>query len=158
MAYADLRDPLVALVEGVQDVGKVHGRERWSDTWPGFLKHFKTSVDDKDRIRGWMVSRVRKVQVPGGADRQGAVDYNNEFLIRGILGFNDADNSDADMQTLVDAIIAVLNADKNLSGATNVQKNMSGPASCRIIEPRMFGSVMCHYAEIIYDVRTQETF
>ncbi len=158
MAYDDIRKALVTLVDGVADAGVVHNRERWSDNWPDFLNQFKVSVNDQDVVRGWMVTRVRKAQVPGGADRNNAVDYNNEFLIRGIMGFNDEGDTDLEMQDLIDAIILVLNADKNLSGVTDVQDFESGPATLRIMEPRMFGRVMCHYAEIVYSVRTLETW
>ena len=158
MAYNDLRVAIKALLDGVTDIGVTHTRERWSDTWPSFLSLFKTQVNGEDQIRGWTISRTSKVMTVSGASREASVNYTEEFLIRGFLGFSDADDTDGTFQALVDTIVTALNGDKNLSDAAGVVDYGAVPVEVRILDLRMFGRVMCHYTEMRYTVQVMEDF
>jgi hypothetical protein len=155
MAYTDVRDAVVALVDGVANTGTVHGRERWADDWPTFLGMFKANISGSDEIRGFMVSRESVVD-DLNEDRMGAVGHKHSFVIRGVVGFDDSRDTETTFQTLVDSILAALDADKDLSG--NAVSGGQGPAEARILDLRTFGRVLCHYVEILFVVTTVDAF
>jgi hypothetical protein len=76
------------------------------------------------------------------------VERTHEVRLRGFHGLSDVAASELTFQAIVDGILDAIDGDKTL-GKT-VQE--SGPARVETIENRMFGKVLCHYAEIIVPV------
>ena len=155
MAYGDLQTEILALLGAVTNIGQTHGRERWSDNWPDYLDLFKSTIGGNDEIRGWFVTR-EAILDEENEDREGAIAHKHQFVIRGIMGFDDSRDTETLFQVLVDAVMAGLDADQNLNG--NAVDWGQGPSSARVMELRRFGQATCHYVEILWPVTTMDTF
>lgn len=149
--YTDLRDNIVDVVETVPDIGKVYGRLRYAADWSKYLDLFKTKIDSTPQIRGWTVTRETVDVTP---ERFRANEEVWTFVIRGHLGLSDNLDSEGTLQDLATLVIRALNARTDL-GVTNVVDYGVGPASMRVCEPRMFGSVLVNYCEIALPVELQ---
>lgn len=155
MSYTTVRDAVQAVVASVPNIGQVHGRERFADNWPRFLDLFKSTIATVDQIRGWMVTRERILQEVAES-AFGKWVHHHDFVIRGVMSFADADDTETTFQTLVDAVVAKLESDSSLSGTAIVWGQE--PVEVRAIDIRMFGSVMCHVAEIAVAVHTSDPY
>lgn len=156
MAYDDIRSRIVTIIEGAaDDVGIVHNRDRWANNWTDLLKLFEHEMSDGtgNRVLGWMISRRTVEPDQEGADgsRFGAVHRLYTFQIRGVMGFNDEDDTEGKFNALVDAVIDALDNNINMTGAAaETVPQGAGFTSVGTIELRLFGSVVCHYVEIIF--------
>jgi hypothetical protein len=73
-------------------------------------------------------------------------EINYVFKVRGYFGLDDANASEITAIGIVEAVVLALNADATLRAYFG-----GGPkplAECTTFEPRLFGDVLCHYAEI----------
>jgi len=134
-------------LEGVTGIGNVYGYERWANNHSKFLDLFRT---DADTINGWVISRASTAQqVTAYRKRQNA----HVFTIKGFYGLKDADASETTFQALLDNIQTAFESDITLNGTVKTTcpnwGQMSGAAGLQItsVEARMFGNILCHYAE-----------
>jgi hypothetical protein len=152
VAEATIRARIKTVVSGVSNVGLVYDYERWKSDWSDYLDTFKTTISSVEYIRAWTITcesfrPVELATMGGGADIE--VDY--IYKIRGYFGLDDAHTSEKTAIALVESVINALNADTTLHAYYG-----SGPhplAELTIFEPRAFGDVMCHYAEITLPVK-----
>lgn len=149
MNLADIREQIRVILAGVPGIGVVHDYERLSTDWNKYLDLYK---DSGGRINGWTVSRFK---TPERTHSQGGgMTRTHQFIIRGIYGLKDADATELAFQDLVEAICVAFRAADTLNGAcftcTPTEGAPDGAAGIQveIVEPRMFGGVLCHYAEL----------
>jgi hypothetical protein len=144
MSLAAIRHELVAIIEGVTGIGKVHNYLRWSDKYSTFLNLFK---DDNDKINGVMVTRDKTDEEYSGGGRTSEREHNIKIIC--IYGLEDGEQTEIYFQdTIVEGICAKLRAQKTLNNRTA----FLGPPQVKVVEPRKFGNVLCHYAEITVSV------
>lgn len=144
MSLTEIRTEIKAIIEGVSGIGIVHEYLRWSSTSSKFLTLFK---DKSDKINGCMMTRVKTVEdaVSGGRTS----DRDHKFRIICIYGLDDDGESELYFQdTIVEGICTKLRSEKTLCNRTVAL----GVPQVEIVEPRKFGSVLCHYAEITVSV------
>lgn len=67
------------------------------------------------------------------------------WQIIGIMGLDDSAATQKTFATLAEDVVGALDADGDLHGASY---HDCGAASLDVFEERLFGSVLCHYAEI----------
>jgi hypothetical protein len=147
MPVANILEKITLLLQGVSGIGEVHDYERWSNDWSQFLSLFK---DAEGKINGWMISR-KSTEAEFDTTTL-TVMRRHLFLIRGVYGLRDSDASETTFQALVEGIQNALDgASVTLTG---VALN-HGAANVRTIEARVFGTVLCHYTEIAYEVEEQ---
>lgn len=146
--FETIRDAIVTRLNTVASIGQVHNRERYSADWSAYLGQFKNAATGD--IRGWTVTFGGLTGTPyrGAANRRAY-----EFVIRGYLGLDDSANTETAFYNLVEAVLDALDGRTDL-GDTDVIDFSVGPASVRAAEPRQLGSVLVHYAEIVYPVET----
>ena len=137
MALADIRGQIVTILSAVTGIGTVHAYERWAADWTGFLTHFKT---ESNKINGWTVSR-RKTE--SDRDTMPTLNRKHRFVMRGYYGLKDSAATELTFQALVEGVQDAFES-QYLLGGTVIN---SGPVQVLVIEQRMFGSVLCHYAE-----------
>ena len=145
--YADIRTRIKAILLGVDGIEIVHEYDRFIANWEKFLELFKNS---DERISGWTISRR---SVDTARHHSPVVERSHDVRLRGFHGLNDAAASELVFQSVVDGVLDAIDRDRTL-GKT-VQE--SGPARVEIIENRMFGKVLCHYADIIVPVLEYKT-
>ena len=147
MSLSTIRDRIKTVLEGVSGIGVVHDYERWSANWTDMLAHYQKN----GKLNGWAISRRA---TPEEWATMPVVERSHEFHISGIYSLNDAAASEKAFQDLVEAVAAALRNDPNLGG-TCIE---AGPVNVEVVEPRMFGSVLCHYCLIKLPVHDRETY
>lgn len=146
MSYPLIREQTAAILAAVSGMGIVHQYQRLSTEWGKFLNLFK---DSGGKINGAVITRS------GVSERQAGVGQKQTahiMTIRFYCGLNDADASETAFQALIDAARADFAANKTLNGTCDTTHSgwaLGGPLglNVRVIDNRMFGSVLCHFAE-----------
>lgn len=138
--YTAFRDALTAAIEGVSGTGVVQKRQREITDWTEYLKSFvAANVTSLTRVRGWWVVRERRED---DWDAFGRIDSRHTFVMRAILGIEDRADTDATFGDMVDDVMDAVTG-LSVTNAWDV-----GACVARVIEPRVFGGVLCHYAEV----------
>jgi hypothetical protein len=114
------------------------------------LELFRVGGHSDGKINGWTISRKRTATEQA---TMGEIERAHVFMIRGVYGLKDADATESTFQALIEDIQAAFEADDTLGGACRTIDPDWGPMSGAVglqvdlVEPRMFGGVLCHYAE-----------
>lgn len=150
MSEATVRTAIVALINGVSNVGTVLNREPLDNTWDEFLDRFKVTISSVDQIRGFTVS-CEAIPSEGfiatGARNTGLID-NYQFKIRGYCSLN------YDNATETDFLAVCINVRDALNGGiVSGSVFNADPAQIDTYTPRIFGGTLCHYCEITQVVR-----
>lgn len=130
MSLSAVRAAIVAKLNAVPGIGRVHNYERFAATNSKFIELY---ANDDDQILGWHVRRV--------ATASQFITFNRwkettSWEIRGYAGLNDAAASELALDELVELIRAAFRADDTLGGvvdtcttneAAGVQLADSGP-------------------------------
>lgn len=147
MDYATLLSQIKTAVESVTDIGQVHDMIRGWKNDNEFRTLFETTISSKKQIRGWTITRdgiPENSRYATGGQHQ----ITHQFVIRGYLGLEDANETEKTIQALVESVLQKLDNAVTLGGNVRV----AGPATAPVIAHREFGNVLCHYAEIQYPV------
>lgn len=140
MSLSTQRTALKAILDGVPGIGVVHDYERWAAQWAEFLARFQDSATQT--IRGCTITREATAEV-WLTNTQ--VERRHTWIIRLYVGLDDTAASEKTAQGLVEAICDALRLDPALGGSA---EGDSPPPQVRAFEPRLFGRVLCHVAEI----------
>lgn len=151
-----IRAAIVATLEAVPDIGVVHARERNANDLAK-LKQLYFSEPHQD-VRGWFVRRVRIRETGILQPRYLEVI---DWQIRGVMGFNDAKESELAMDDLVDAVRARFRADPTLGGAIT-KTGLLGADKDRGLQlvdagPVLFGGVLCHGVRLDLTTTTERS-
>lgn len=152
MSEDAIRTQIAAILSGVADIGKVYDYERWTANWSKFIQLFKVSVGGQQQIRGWEISRIavnESLETLGGGSA--ATDSTHRYLLRGYMGLADEDATEKTFNALIETIRDAFRQNLRLNGTASWHKYIQ----VRKIEPRMFGNVLCHYAELELTVEEQ---
>ncbi len=134
-------------LEAITDIGIVHDYYRYVANPTKFVTLFSyTPTGGSKHIRGWEITRIRAPE-----HKRGAYFRHHIFKLTGYLGLKDTDATDKIFQALIDAVCEKFRTASD--GATwyylDGDNSDNSPCQVEIIEPRMFGETLCHYAEII---------
>ena len=154
MSLATIRTGLVALLNSVPDVGRVHAFERFARQESAFRAFYVWDNPAGDaHIRGWQVSNR-------GIERRtlglGRTLDKHTWQIRGYLSWNDGYESELVFDDLVERIRAAHLADPTLGGLSTAEMWGDGPDGMQKAEagPVMFCGALCHSA--VLQVETWE--
>lgn len=145
-----IRAAIVAKMETVDDIGRVHGFERYAREQKRFLELYKPELHDE--IRGWFVRRVGTVGTSPALTRHSAL---HRWRISGFMSLDDERQSEVAFDTLIEALRAAFRADETLNGliggmsdgrVSGLQLDESQPVS--------FAGVLCHSARLTLYTRT----
>ncbi|MCX5888063.1 MAG: hypothetical protein NTY36_01260 [Deltaproteobacteria bacterium] len=141
MSYATIRDYLKDRLLTLPGLGVVHTYDRWA----ALVKLYVAN----DKFNGWHITR-KATQEDRAAEP--VVDRDHTYEIVGIYALNDAAASEKAFQELVEQVMALLRFDFDLGGHCQ----LAGPLKLRTLEPRMFGSVLCHVAVLELPAQERE--
>ena len=146
---SQIRARIKSDLEAIEGIGVVHDYERWASDWGKFLDLMKDPVTQT--IRGWTITRESSEgerEAPAEANRYPV------YVVRGYWGLSDLNASERAFDDLVEAVQDALGADVTLGGIVD---HVEEPI-VRALEPRMYGSVLCHYAEIATKVHLTHAY
>jgi hypothetical protein len=141
MSDTTLRNSIASMLQEVPGIGIVHKYERWTKDMSQFLTMFQDPASKK--IFGWEITRAgigkiekitQKFKVP------------HLYKLKGYYGLQDSAQSEIEFNAIVDGIVL-----KFISKQIPGTEMKTWPRAPRI-EPRVFGSVLCHYAEMDFEV------
>lgn len=147
--YSDIRDAIATLVSGVTDIGKVHNRVRWAADWKDFNAFFTSTIGSDRQIRGWWVTWGGIPETGGDFEGFGPTADTYRFYVRGVLGFQDSADTETTFLSLFSDVVDAVRDTIDFGVAAVVKESVS----VRTNEPdiRQFGSVLCHFGEIVID-------
>jgi hypothetical protein len=149
MSLTGIYTAIKTQMEAVTGMGIVHDYVRWSADWKRFLDLYKTTGN---KINGWAFGRTllhqRHVSL-------GAIEQAHVILFRGVYGLDDSAATEKTFQAQIDLMVAKFNlADNEDLGGACLTINpdwgpMDGAVGMQVdkIDHRVFGTVLCHYAE-----------
>ena len=149
MSLAVVREKIRVVMAGVPGTGVIHDYERFSNDWNRFLALFSDPATGT--INGAMFSRRQHSTQQRTQREHETADV---FVIRRYRALVDADASGVAFDDHLEAFLAALRHPKSLnSGGLSTSPDwgpMAGSVGAQldVTEPRMFGSVLCHYAEL----------
>lgn len=137
-----VRTAIVGLLGGVTGIGQVHGYERYSHQEQAFRALYATG----GAVRGWFVQRsgFRRRQLGSGREL-----LTETWMVTGFMSLVDADQSELEMDGLVDRISASERADPTLGGVARGLP-VDGAAGFQLLDagPVTFAGVLCHRARL----------
>lgn len=151
----DIISAVKDVVAGVSNIGTTHAYERWNANWSDYLDQFKATISGTVQVRGWVVTLDGGNPVLGEPYSFGNTLRTYNVQIFGILGLKDSSNTEQTFLNLAEAVMDALDAKKNLSVSGVVDYSV-GPCTMRSYQIRQFGSVLCHYCEIILPVQVEK--
>lgn len=148
MSEATIRTAIYNAINDVSGRGIVHSYERWAAEWGAFLDLFKTVVNDKQQVRGWEVAyrgfnAIRDPQFTRLTLRE------HQFIVQGYMSLNDGDITEKTFAALAEDMCDAIDADTVIH---STPYRDASPAGLIRLEPRTFGSVLCHFAQIAVTV------
>lgn len=149
MSLEAIRAAIVAKLNAVPGIGRVHRYERFAATNAKFVELYANG----DQILGWHVRRVAAETKPVSFDH---AEEATSWEIRGYASLSDANESEIELDALVEAIRAAFLADDTLGGAVETCSTQSA-AGLQLVDsgPVMFAGVLCHGVRLT--LRTVET-
>lgn len=149
-----IRAAIVAQMQTVPDIGRVHGWERFDKESRALHKHYITTVAGEPRIRGWYVHRLSEQRRRIGT---GKADVLITWQVRGFMGLADADQSEITFDALIDALVAAFWGNQNL-GINGLTTAVDGEAGLQLQDsgPSLFGGAFCHSARLVLHTRHTE--
>jgi hypothetical protein len=145
MTTATVRAAIYSVVNGVSGTGTVHDYKRWAPDWSTFLDRFKVTIDETDYIRGF---DIMAGPVAESLEEHGAGTLRTHtFTVRMYYGWRDEDSSEKAAATLAESVMNALDADGTLHAFYYAER-----AQMPVLDARLFGNVMVHYAEIVQRV------
>lgn len=145
---AQVRAAIVARLETVPAIGRVHDRERHTKNQREFqaLYHWTAPDADKPQVRGWfLVHRSTDRREP----RVGRVTLADSWQISGLIEWDDSAAPDLALDPLIDAITDTFSAEPTLGGVVkSLFDQQSGEEALNGIQvlqrqPVMFAGVLC---------------
>lgn len=146
MGYSAILAQVKAVVSGVSGCGQVHDYDRYSTDWAEFLALFKSSA----KINGWAISLAG---IETRQTRTGEKDRLYIFKLRKYYGLQDSVGSGKVFDAHLEDVVEAFDNNETMAGTCNTTHpdwgSMSGSVGLqvRVIDIRMFGKVLCHYAE-----------
>ena len=158
MSEATIRAALKTIIDDVADSGIVHDYERFADTWDDFLTLFKTTISGNNVIRGWTITCESIPVTPfyHSGNRETGNDWELRYRFRYYHGLDDANASEKAAIAIVIAVMKALNNASTIETGTGII-TPEKVAQCDVFEPRTYGGVLCHYAEVRQSIFTQDS-
>lgn len=158
MTDATVRADLLAILNAVTDVGNVYDYQKWSLFWADIVADFVTEISGSDVIRAWTITiqswdpSLYQWQ-RDGTSTAGAATELREYncIIRGFFSHDDENESEKTIMALVRTVVNALNTSPTLHDGDQYHmgpENEVPPAALGAFDLRIFGGVLCHYAEI----------
>src|SRR4030065_1596984 len=142
MSEATIRQQIYTILSAVSNIGRVYDYERWTSDWGRYIELFKTTVNGAAQVRGWELGRKAPI-----TEDETSVKKHTYFL-RGVMGVQDAGATEKEFNTLIETVSNTFRNNKELNGAALGHDFIQ----VETLGTRMFGSVLCHFAELVLTV------
>jgi hypothetical protein len=146
MSLADMIDAVGTILGGITGIGNVHKYERWAADDAGFKALFKSD----NRILAWTITR----EATDCVDWPGSTEDRHSLVIHGYMSLDDSANTEKTFQDLIEVIRNTFQPNRFLTVTGVPHAHDSDRIRVRLVDHRMFGGLLVHYAELV--LRTGE--
>lgn len=154
MSYLNIANMIASEIGKVSGIGNIYTEMRWYNNQSDLINLFAYNYADNLKptekqtadIRGCMITRN------GFTDEQTANITNtvkHRFKIILLRSLVSAQNTELAFQTTIDSLAATFRPQGNLSSLVELTQ----PLQAEVIDYRMIGGCLCHYAELIIEVQ-----
>ena len=147
MSHAAIRDGLVALLQGVPNVGHFFDRERYVRDESKFMAlYLYTPPGGHKQVRGWWLRRKAT------QERTVGLDLNMEmhtWMVRGYMALNDDAATELEFDALIETMRNAWRANPTLGGICQqspVEGDNTDGLQVLDVSPVLFCGVLCHSA------------
>lgn len=147
MSEAAIKAAVVARLQAVDNVGRVHSYERYARLESTFKDLYGWSRGDGTKqLRGWFVRRTARAELSPMLGRR---HVQTTFALRGYLALDDEAATEQQFDALIDDVITAFRNDETLGGLVNTTVTPEG-AGAQLVqsEPVLFCGVLCHSARL----------
>lgn len=154
MSEPTLRQTIYNRLSAITNIGLVYDYERWANDWSVMVSLFTTTINSERVVRGWTIAceGIDPATDTGrktfGQSYRGTTAFIYHYKIRGYYGLDDAAASEKSALALAIQVRDEMEKHFNAAGDDSIFSN--SPAL--LFQPRVFGDVLCHYAEISLDI------
>lgn len=144
---ADVRLALVEVLNTVPNIGNVYDHYKYSSDWQHFLDQFAYfGPSGKKGVRGAWISipTVRTGRMSTFDTPTDALDWPLRF----VMSFSDKDGTEAEFEDVLYTARDVLRTQLTLALGGDIIVPGSIFAEIPLVDLRMYGSVLCSYAEM----------
>ncbi len=150
MSYTAIQAALVAHLEAVADIGRVHDRPRYGDAFD----HWTVAIDGQTQVRAWEVG-VDDRGIETSREEQNFKWRRHRIRIRGWVSLVDDDGNDAgSYQTIVNLAHAIadrIDPDFNLGGACLQHDLVQIGEPTPVFLPLGDGELLCWAVDLTLD-------
>ena len=148
MTLLAVRNAIVATLEAVPDIGRVHAFQRYTHNLRDLGALYLSGPHNQ--LRGWNVSRVATTEA---GNRQAHTVEIVRWRILGVMALDDAAQSELTFDDLVEGVRNQFAQDETLGGAVDQcsdPDNQDGQTGIQVdeISPGKFADVLCHLARL----------
>ncbi|NQV14509.1 hypothetical protein HQ531_03550 [bacterium] len=142
MSYSAILALLNTIISGVAGTGKVHDYQRLARTEQEFITLFTTD----SVVNGWQITRRSTANSFEDSEELDGTLMESvyEYIMTGFYGIDDAAATEKTFQNIVEAVSDALANDETMKAAGY----NTGEPQILVVEPRAFGPVLCHVAEV----------
>lgn len=150
-SYASIRDGIVAVLNTVPNIGRVHPYIRFAARADEMLSLFKATINGVDQIRAWTVSlESTDLEYRTPTKRLGTFNY----VIHGYLGLDDGAATEETFLDLCEAVVLTLQKQDGFGAATELVRGIED-VNIRAANHIEFGSTLCHHCEVAVRVNVE---
>lgn len=145
MSEAAVRARIKTRIETVDNIGVLYDHEPFAATWDEYIGQFKCYILGREQIRGFTITcdvLPRERLTMGGYNQ---ARYN--YTINGYCGISTDSDTENEFFGVANSVASSLN-----TGIVSGNVYSAPPAQIAAYVPRIFGGVLCHYAEITQEV------
>lgn len=128
---------------------KIYNYDRLSRQWDEYISSFKDTTNNV--VHGWTITRNKLAEMPE-ASRTNTVT--TTWILRGYYSLGSSGATETTFQGIIDNIRTAFISKTDLNNSCLT----TSPIQVDIIEPRMFGDVLCHYAELRLETIEEVTY
>ena len=141
MSLAAINAALAEVLASVGGIGQVHADEPYAATAKQFRDFFGVGRGSAQYIHGWTIAR-QSTEEHYLTNLE--VERTHRCVLRGVYSVNTTQHSEAVFQAVVEAICTAFRSLHDLQG----QAELKYPLQVDLVEHRLFGDILCHYAEL----------
>lgn len=142
MSSAQIRTAVLAVLQGVDGIGLVYERQKYSKNAKSLVEYY---VQDGVLQGGFITRRAFKKFSPEGHTFVVMTSWEIDLF----RAFQESEDSELAFDALIDEVDEAFIADQTLGGVVDATVT-DEQAGIRLMtsQPAMFGGVLCHYAKL----------
>lgn len=159
-----VKQQIVTLIKGLPRTGNVYDRVKYTSNWQNFKDQF-AFVDPSNgmqQIRGWWITIPTLLEGESDGNTFDTHWHNYQYPIHAVMSYSDKGDTEPAFEEMVYSVyqklhfqgVLGLGPDNPVNGSVVIDGSIG--VTIITIDMRMFGSMLCHHAEMRVTVGVAE--